>query len=311
MRLSQRRKQSFGTFVCILLVIAACLFLERMGYLDFLEEPESVSAMTPAAPAQGTLEVYVLDVGQGDSILIRGSEKTVLIDASVADAGTAILEDLQALGVTKLDLLINTHPHNDHFGGMRKVMSGVETAAVLLAPVPAELVPTTVSYEKLITYLQEHEIPTSAAEPGTVYDLGGGGTLTILGPQKEFHNLNSCSIVCRVDFGETSFLFTGDMESDAEKDLLERNVLLEADVLKAGHHGSSTSSSKKFLQAVNPTYVAISCGLNNDYGHPHDEAMARFEALDCTIYRTDLDGTITFITDGKTLTATVEKDTGR
>lgn len=311
MRLTQRRKQSFGTFVALLLLIAACLFLERMGYLDFLEGPESIPAAAPAAPAEGTLEVRILDVGQGDSILIRGSEKTVLIDASVADAGVTILEDLQELGVTELDLFINTHPHNDHFGGMRKVMNGVKTDAVLMAPVPADMVPTTVSYEKLITYLDENQIPTSVAVPGTVYELGGGGRLTILGPQTDFINLNSYSIVCRVDFGESSFLFTGDMESDAEKDLLERGVLLEADVLKAGHHGSSTSSSEKFLQEVDPQYVAISCGLDNDYDHPHKEALARYEEQGCIVYRTDLDGTITFVTDGTTLTATVEKDTGR
>ena len=310
----QQSRKSFRVWMVIIILLAlfeAALHLFGFAGIDdfmgaLLDGNLAAGAVAPG-PTEGTLEVHVLDVGQGDCILIRGSDKTILVDASVSDAAPGILSYLRKLGVDGIDILINTHPHNDHFGGMRAVMDGMPTARVLMTHIPEELTPTTVSFEKLVTYLGKHQIPTAEARVGDTYDLGGGGVLTIVGPQKTYDDLNNSSLVCRVDFGRHSFLLTGDMEAKAEKDLLASGVPLRADVLKVGHHGSNTSSSRDFLKAVDPDYAVISCGADNDYGHPHDEVLERLRSRGITIYRTDLDGAAVFVTDGDQLSVSTAK----
>ena len=144
-------------------------------------------------------------------------------------------------------------------------------------------------------------------ETGAVYDLGDGASLTILAPVDQYDDLNNWSIVCRLDYGETSFLFTGDAEKAVERDLLEVGADLDADLLKVGHHGSSTSTGKTFLEAVSPQYGLISCGMGNRYGHPNEETLDTLEEAGVEVYRTDISGSIVALSDGETITITTQQ----
>ena len=263
----------------------------------------------PAGPAEGTLEVRFLDVGQGSSILILGPEKTALIDAAERSAAPDILEDLENAGVEQIDYFFVTHPHSDHFGGALDILEQVPVEQFLFAPLPDDLVPTTVTYEKLLTYLTDDSCPveTSAALPEDQFDLGGGATITILGPLEEYKDLNNMSMVLRLDFGDTSFLFPGDAEEESEGDLAASGLPLKADVLAAPHHGSRTSLEDDFMFAVSPTWAVISCGLDNDYGHPNEETLELYDQMGISYFRTDYQGTVIAATDGSDITFTTEK----
>ena len=257
--------------------------------------------------AEGEMRVDIIDVGQGESILITTSEKAVLIDAGENDQGDEVLEHLQRRGVTKLDLAIGTHAHSDHIGGMDTVMAGIKVDEFWMGAMPEELVPSTKTYTDVLEQLDIGRIPYREPEVGTQYDLGNGGLLTVYGPQGTPSDLNNCSLVCRVDFGETSFLFSGDAEENMEKIILTSGADLDVDVMTMGHHGSETSSSSAYFKAASPTYAAISCGEDNSYGHPHKETIQKLKKADVLYRRTDINGTISFIANGKTVDYSTEK----
>ena len=268
----------------------------------------------PTEPSTDFCQVHFIDVGQGDCTLIVTEEKAVLIDAGEYEYGQKVCDYIKALGIKQLDLVIGTHPHSDHVGGLGTVLAQIRTTELMLPEVPDELVPTTSVYERLFDRMENHNIAGVIAEPGLTYDLGSGAVLTVLGPVPEeeraipYEGINDYSVVCRLDCGERSFLFTGDMEIIAEEDLMRAGADLSADVLKMGHHGSSTSSGKAFLDAVSPGIGVISCGAGNDYGHPHREIRAAIEERKMQSFRTDRQGSIVLTCDGSSITAQVEKE---
>ena len=241
--------------------------------------------------------------GTCDCILIQGPEKTMVIDGGEADYAETIIGYLGDQGVTEIDYYLNTHPHADHYGGITRVMEAIPTHEFFHHPVPEEHTPTTRGYQKLLAYLAEHkgETKTTVLDPGDTLDLGGGAVLTILAPLEEYDDMNNNSLVGRLVFGETAFLFTGDAEKKSENAILASGVELSADVYSVPHHGSSTGMTKKFLEAVSPDYATISVGMNNDYGHPHRETVEKLSEAGIPCLRTDLDGNIVFISDGKEL----------
>ncbi|MGI6402775.1 MAG: ComEC/Rec2 family competence protein [Oscillospiraceae bacterium] len=318
-----RRYRPGTSKIVFLLVVAVCGYFilssvqEKYGY-DFglpsfsLPGPEELLGELETPPAKEKpasspltlredLEVHFLDVGQAESILILAPEKTVLIDAGENDQGDLVVRYLKEQGVSSIDLLIGTHPHSDHIGGMDVVLSKMPVETVILPMLPDELIPSTVTFTDLLKAIDEAGLEITPALPGDRYDLGGGALLAILGPLQDYDNLNSMSVVSRISFGSTSFLFTGDMEKDAERDLVKQEVPLASTVLSVGHHGSKTSSRQDFLEAVQPKLAVISCGLDNSYGHPHREVMERLDALGIRVLRTDLDGTVVLTSDGKTI----------
>ena len=300
------RKMRKGPASVIAALLIAAVGLLRSGCL---EEPGSLPAGSQVQPVEGLLEVTFLDVGQGDSILLRTQEQNILIDAGEVEYGQTVVDDLADYGVEELDLVIATHMHSDHMGGMAAVVEALPVDTFVMTALPDSMVPTTRVYENLLTALEESpETAVEAAEPGVVYDLGGGVTLTILGPLTDYDDLNLTSVVCRVDAGARSFLFTGDMEREAEQDLLEAGADLDADVLKVGHHGASTSSTEDFLAAVSPAASVIEVGTGNSYGQPTGQTLERLQSYG-PIYRTDLDGAVVVATDGVSLTVTTENGT--
>ena len=259
-------------------------------------EAEAFSS-APAAQ-ENEVSVHFIDVGQAEAILIRSGKASALIDAGENDQGDLVLAYLREQGVKKLDLVIGTHPHSDHIGGMDTVIRGMDVGTVVLPDIPDAVVPTTKTFTDLLLAVAEKGLKITPAKPGKEFDLGGA-TLTILAPTKPYDDLNNLSAASRLDYGEVSFLFTGDMEAKAERDLLGSGQELAVTVLNAAHHGSSTSTTKELLAAAAPEYAVISCGLDNSYGHPHRETMTALKDAGVKAYRTDLNGTVVFSTDGE------------
>ena len=258
-------------------------------------------AETPSAPAapevDGYLTVHYIDVGQADCMLLISGETTILIDGGNTGDGNLVLNYMQRYGVDELDLMINTHPHGDHLGGLPTVLASTPTDAIWCSTDNYD----SSTFDRFLYQADKQNVKVEVPDPGTVY-TADGLTLTVLGPLGDnYKDLNDTSLVVMVEFGNRKFLFTGDMETLAENELLDADVDLKADVLKVGHHGSYSSTSSLFLQEVDPDYAIISCGRNNSYGHPHDAPLSRLEKAEVSLYRTDLMGTVVISTDGNTL----------
>ena len=255
---------------------------------------------TPPIVENAVLHVIFLDVGQADCILLKTNDHAMLIDAGNTGQDKLVLGYLNEYKVTKLDYLVATHPHADHIGSMTAVVKAMDSIGTVIMPNRPH---TTKTYENLLKAIEEKDISIAMPEPGDVFTLGDAN-IEVLAPADagKQKDLNECSIVLRVEFGDIVFLFTGDAGTESETEQLAHGFSLKADVLKVGHHGSRTSSSQKYLNAVAPSYVVISCGAGNTYGHPHKEAMTRLTGTGATIYRTDEKGTIIFMTDGKEIT---------
>lgn len=256
--------------------------------------------------AEGELSVWFLDVGQGDSGLIRfPNGETMLIDAGESDAAPEILEVIEGEKIEKLDYVIATHPHADHIGGMEQVLKSVEAEQCFLPDKPAK----SKTYQNLMEYLEEEKIKVETVKAGKRILDGNGFQVDVVAPlRSDYGNVNDVSVVLRLQYGDKSFLFTGDAQKEAERDILLSGVNIQANVLKVGHHGSDTSSTRGFIRQIAPQYAVISCGEGNSYGHPKPITIETLMAFSVRVYRTDLDGTVKFTTDGKkTMHVTAEQ----
>lgn len=258
------------------------------------------TAATSFAANPDKIEVHFMDVGQGDAALISCGGHFMLIDAGDDTKGTAIQNYLQKQNVEKLDYLILTHPDSDHIGGAPVIITKFEIDKVFVSNYEKD----NKTYQKLIQALDNKRLKSTTPKVGSKYSLGTA-EITILAPNAEYDNPNDASIALIIENGKNRFLFSGDAGENAEKDILDNGLLLSADVYKAGHHGSKTSTSKDFLKAVNPAYAVISCGENNAYGHPHAETLNLFRTNGVKVYRTDEAGTIVAASDGKKITFNV------
>lgn len=311
------RSQPSGTspvlvFLLILMGAAFCF----SSYLEFGDTEVPASAVNSFIDKDADLEIHFIDVGQGDCSLIKWEGAAVLIDCGERDYADTVLKYLKKQDVEKLDIIIATHPHSDHIGAMGDIISGIDVERVIAPKVAADMTPTTKTYERFLTALRDKSLKLTAAKPGTVYELTGRTAasaekqppkLEILAPLADYDDLNDYSVVVRLTYGNTSYLFTGDAEARAEKDILNSGADVSADVLKAGHHGSSTSTSEKFLEAVSPEICVIQCGEGNSYGHPHAEVLERLESSGIKYYRNDSSGTVTVYSDGEEIFVTAEK----
>lgn len=252
----------------------------------------------------GVLRVSVLDVGQADSILIESGDFVALIDAGDYFSERAIADGLRARGIARIDLLVATHPHRDHIGGMAALIGEFEIGKVLFTTYSDELTPTNTTYMNLLNALIDASFQTVTAATGEVIEMPLGA-LTVLSAGG-YNELNDCSLVIRCDYGETSFLLTGDAGFAVENAMMADGLPLACDVLKAGHHGSKYATSAAFLEAVGPAYVAVSCGVDNQYGYPTEEFLDRVQAAGAAVLRTDLDGDIVFLSDGASVRAATE-----
>ena len=249
-------------------------------------------------------EAHFIDVGQADSALVICDGYAMLIDAGNPDDDDIIIEYLEKYNVSHLTYVVATHPHSDHYGAFTNVLSKV-TIDTVYAPFKVTDVSGFNKFINYVHYTKRNQV--IVPEIGEQFYLGSA-RVTVLGPLRtDYDDINNTSIVLRIEYGELSFLFTGDMEGEAELELLKTGVNLKADVIKVGHHGSYSSSWYQFLKAVQPTYGVISCGRDNEYGHPHESVLSRYRDADVKLYRTDMQGHIVCRSDdGKTLTFTTQ-----
>lgn len=277
------------------------MFLVAAVLIGGIAADSMISSATGAKAGEtGKMEVHFIDVGQGDATLITCDGHAMLIDAGDYSKGTAIQNYLQKQKVKKLDYLILTHPDSDHIGGAPVIITKFGIDKVFVSNYEKD----NKTYQKLIQALDNKRLKYTTPAVGTSYFLGTA-EITILGPNDTYDNPNDASVALMVRNGENRFLFTGDAGEDAEQDILAVGIDLAADVYKAGHHGSSTSTSQEFFEAVSPSCAVISCGEDNSYGHPHAETLNTFRMNGVKVYRTDEDGTIVATSDGKEITFNV------
>ncbi len=303
-KLTLTRAQKVVSLLCaaILVIASAAAVIARYGdqIIETLDLPGSAQA------TGGALQVHILDVGNADSILVTKDGQSLLIDAAENKSADTVIAYLQSKGISRLNYVIATHADADHIGGMDEVVNTFPIDTFLMAAMPEDATPTTKTYLKLLNALDAQGLRVTEAKPGQSYPLGGA-TLSILGPAGEFEDTNEMSVVCRVDFGSRGFLFMGDAEKEAEDALLSSGANLRADFLKVGHHGSNSSTQEEFIAAVRPQYAAISCGVDNPYGHPASETLNTLEKYNVQAYRCDLNGTIDLSCDGEIIAVTTEK----
>ena len=251
------------------------------------------------------MEVYFIDVGQGDSTLIKAGDHAMLIDAGDNSEGTAVQSYLNSQNVEKLDYVIGTHPDADHIGGLDVVIYKFDCKKVFMPDVTSD----TKTYEDVVQALKSKNQKAQAPKLGKTYSLGDA-TFTIVAPVKDYgDDTNDWSIGIVLEYGENRFLFTGDAAKQAEDDMIDTGEDLSADVYKASHHGSKTGSSDDFLDKVNPTYAVISCGEGNKYGHPSAQTLNNFRSREIKTFRTDNQGTIVAYSDGSNITWNASPDT--
>ncbi len=243
--------------------------------------------------AQEDLLIDYIDVGQADSILIRNQDKVMLIDAGTNEEGETVVNYLENLGITKIDYLIGTHPHEDHIGGLDDVINKFDIGQIYMSKIET----TTKTFEDVLEAIENKNLTVTAPNKGDEIVLGQATGEFMTEPILDKDNLNVSSLVFRLEFGNNSFLFMGDAEEENEKTI----SWPKTDVLKVGHHGSSTSSSEEFLKQVQPQYAIIMVGEDNSYGLPTQETIDKLNTIGSTIYRTDENGTIQLTSDGNTI----------
>lgn len=250
-------------------------------------------------------EVHFIDVGQADCSLIICDDETLLIDGGNVGDSSLVVSYLLSVGVTQLDYVICTHAHEDHVGGLSGPLNKFTVTGAVFAP---ETGADTKCYKDFISAVEKQKLSVTVPEAESFFTLGSC-TVTFIAPVTEDYNdINDTSIVTKITYGETSFLFTGDAERDSEQDILERGTDISADVLKVGHHGSENSTTYPFLREIMPEIAVISVGEGNKYGHPTEEALSRLRDADVRVYRTDMQGHIKITSDGKNITVTTNKN---
>lgn len=275
-------------------ILAVILAVIVIGIFVFQSVQDNANKVT--IPMDG-LYVHYIDVGQGDSELICCGGEYMLIDAGEPSASDTVVDYLNDHGIEKLEYVVCSHGHADHCGGLDAVVENFEVGTVFTSPYPGD----TSSYEIFSDTVSAKGLAMTVPELGESYTLGEA-KLEFIGPLEEYDNLNDDSLVMRLEYGDTSFLFTGDMTSKAERDLLEDGANVKCDVLKVGHHGSSGSSSYRFLYEAEPKIAVISCEAGNSYGHPHEEALSRLNDCGAEVCRTDLEGSIVIFSNGMEVT---------
>ena len=269
------------------------------GSADVVPNPSSAAAAVDTVEAP--FEMHFIDVGQALSVLVECDGQYMLYDGGNVDDGSLVVSYLQSQGVEQLEYVFCSHAHEDHVGGLAAALAYFPTYHVY-SPVTEA---STKCFKDFVKYTQQQGLQVEVPAVGTTWPLGGA-TVTMVGPVAQYSDTNDTSIVLRIEYGSTSFLLTGDMEKTAETDLVNSGVNLRADVLQVGHHGSSTSTGYLFLNSVLPEMAVISCGVNNKYGHPHEETLSILRDAGVDVYRTDLQGTITIGSDGQNYTVGTE-----
>ena len=322
--MKRKTKNNIYKLIIIVVIIIGAIFSK--DYLNYDKNDEatnnlnSKSSVTtseenPLINVDGNLQIHFIDVGQADSILIKQDNNYMLIDGGNNEDGDMLVKYLKEQGVEKLDYIIATHPHEDHIGGLDDVLNEFDTDLVLM---PDKITTTKTFEDFLLAIKNRQDVKNKNGENVTLkkvpkleekYNLGNASFVIYAPNSSSYDELNNYSIVIKLSFGNNAFLFTGDAEKLSEKEMLDKNYDLKADVLKIGHHGSSTSTSDEFLEAVSPKYAVLSVGEDNSYNLPKKTVMDKFKNNNIPVYRTDEQGAIILNSDGTNITFNKEAGT--
>lgn len=290
-------RKALSKLLTTFVIILVFMFLECILYgtqengIGDTNNSSNKEEVSNVQSAEGELTLIMIDVGQADSFLLVQDGKTALIDCGTRSTGEDVVEYLKSQGITRLDYVFGTHPHDDHMGGMYDVITNFEIGKIIIPETKLGEI-TSNWYMKLMQEFKNGLYDVEYPKLGEVYNLGGA-TMKIIGPISEPDgNLNNYSIVLKVSFGDMDVIMTGDAETVVEKEILESGENIDAEILKVGHHGSDTSSSEEFLDAITPEYALISAKIGNMYKHPVESTMEKLENRDIEVYRTDENGTV-------------------
>jgi len=307
-------KKLIATIIALVLILVAVFlwyydveisqieeFLTTLFTTEVTTEATNHLTTVPIQNVEGQLVVHMIDVGQADCFLLIQDDKTALVDCGTRSTGKDAVEYIKELGITKIDYVIGTHPHDDHMGGMYDIITNFEIGTVII-PDSRNGDITANWYLKLMSELKTGSYKTHYAQEGDIFNLEEA-TMNVIAAETDVSgNTNNYSIVLKVTFGQMDMIMTGDAETEIEEKILESGVDIEAEILKVGHHGSDTSSSDEFLDAIDPDYGLISCKVGNKYEHPIKSTMEKLEKRNIEVYRTDECGSviITITTDDVT-----------
>lgn len=291
--MSNSRKSRYTKIAVCIIFVVIILFNVYNDYKNSKTAKESVAKL------DGYFSVHFIDVGQGDATLLRSPDgEFMLIDCGPTSSSDYLVKYLLDMGVDELEYLVITHPHEDHYGGAELVLEEIPVEGLILHRDFASVYP----YDELIDEAKDNDTEIILVELGDSFTFDDCSSFEIISPQKaDIRDFNQSSLSFRVVYGDTAFMFTGDSERANERFMLSSGKPLQAQVLKAAHHGSSSSNMKSFVKAVSPEYAVISCGKDNSYGHPHKETVAVFDELDIEMLVTYEIGSIVFLSDGKNI----------
>lgn len=298
----QQRTRCFLVLLMIAIFITGCSYSGSSG--SGSGDVQTASPEQAAIIPGSELLVHFIDVGQGDAILIQcpGGEN-ILVDGGERGSSDDLIAFLDSKNIKSFEAIIASHPHSDHIGGLQPVLQHYQVKKVYMPKVAH----TSNTYLHLLDEIEQQGLKISPARAGVTIQLKNIQAEFLAPSADEYEGLNNYSAVLRIQYGQTAFLLTGDAEELSEKEMLAKYKDLEATVLKVGHHGSTSSTSEEFLQSVSPQLAIISCGANNDYGHPHREIMQRLQQKGIKIYRTDLCGTVSVESNGKSVSVLTTK----
>lgn len=283
----------------VLLLLLVTVYIVYRYCPDILDKLNPGTKKDNVTVTDGEIEIHIIDVGQADCILFRSKQGDILFDAGTNASEKQLKAYLDNLNVKEFKYVIFTHPHEDHIGGADMILNEYKVEKAIIPDVEAN----TKTYDMMIKGLDEKNVDVYKAESGDKYSLGDIN-MKILAPNSDkYSSLNNYSVVVKVEYGNNSFMMTGDAETLSEKEILSkyRASDLKCDFLKVGHHGSDTSTSEEFLNAVSPSIAAISCCVDNKYGHPCAVTLEKLEKANVRYYRTDKEGSLVFKCDGKTI----------
>jgi len=300
LNINSRKKAGLALLGFFILFVAGGLILPPEDNSGILKLTNKIAQNT-VDQAASKLTVHYIDVGQGDATLLQGPDFTILIDTGRHDRNE-VVPYLKSAGIIEIDLLVGTHPHADHVGQMDKVLQNFPVSEVWMSGGKA----TSRTFEKALDAILVSETNYHEPRAGEKYQVGSL-KIEVLHPVELTGDLNDDSLSLSAQYGQIGFIFTGDVESKGEQEMVDRKQNLQAQILQLGHHGSKTSSIPAFLRAVSPEVVIYSAGTGNSYGHPHGEVMERVEKLGAKIYGTATNGTIIVITDGSSYEIITEK----
>ena len=314
MRRKRRRKLTSKLLIITLILLAFLygLYFEEINNTFALMYDEYGNAIltnikdsnneteTSVKEEKDKLKIYYIDVGQADSILIQNENEFMLIDAGNNNDGPLLVKYFQSLNIKDFKYVVGTHPHEDHIGGLDDIITNFNIGTIYIP----DAITTTKTFEDLLNSIEKKNMTFTVPKIDSTFNLGKANVKVIY-TGTDTKDLNNTSIVLKMSFGSTTYLFTGDATNITEKKILNKDI--SADVLKVGHHGSNYSSTDKFLNKVNPKYAIISVGKNNIYSHPATKTIDKLNKLNIKIYRTDELGTIILTSDGKNIDITNEK----